>query len=137
MKTQIVTRKTRSLAVNFSLKKKQFMNGEQSTEKDVKYEGRSDYIYENTGSSDKSSLGKTAFCAPFGVQYRAGPSLSSRQRLRATACRQNRALRLSGRRTSQAVAEVSFSTRAVFDGTLALQAWGAQAATNTWYSVSL
>jgi hypothetical protein len=38
------------------------------TEKDVKNEGRTDYVYESTGSSDKKYFGKAAFCMPFGAR---------------------------------------------------------------------
>lgn len=68
MKIQIVNRKTRSRALNYSLKINQLMNGDARTEKDVKNEGRTDYVYESIGSSDKKCFGKAAFCMPFGAR---------------------------------------------------------------------
>jgi hypothetical protein len=68
MNIKIVNRKTRSRALNYSLKTNQLMNGDARTEKDVKNEGRTDYVYESTGSSDKKYFGKTAFCMPFGAR---------------------------------------------------------------------
>jgi hypothetical protein len=65
---KIVNRKMRSRSLNFSLKTKQLVNGDARTEKDVKNEGRTDYVYESTGSSDKKYFGKTALCTSLGAR---------------------------------------------------------------------
>jgi hypothetical protein len=44
------------------------MNGVRKQKKDVKNEGRTDYVYESTGSIDKKYFGKAAFCMPFGAR---------------------------------------------------------------------
>jgi hypothetical protein len=41
------------------LKTSELINGDARTEKDVKNEGRTDYVYESTGSSDKKYFGKS------------------------------------------------------------------------------
>jgi hypothetical protein len=41
------------------------MNGDARTEKDVKNEGRTDYVYESTGSSDKKYFWKNSFLHAF------------------------------------------------------------------------
>jgi hypothetical protein len=93
MDIKIVNRKTRSRALNYSLKTNQLMNGDARTEKDVKNEGRTDYVYESTGSSDKTYFGKRAFACL---------SARGRQRRSATFCRRNPGMPHPSRATNDA-----------------------------------
>ena len=76
----------------------------------LKNEGRTDYVYESTGSSDKKYFGKTAFCLPFGARPRAplGDIMPS----------ESRVPHAPHQRMRSVAGKVSFSIPTDFDGTL-------------------
>jgi hypothetical protein len=86
------------------------MNGDARTGKDVKNEGRTDYVYESTASSDKKYFRKAAF---------EWLSARGRQRHSAIFCRRYPARRIPPeRRMTPAVGKFPFSAPTDFDGTL-------------------